>query len=1202
MATSTQANFATITEANAHSQGIDGGLNLKSDPSRLKPPATTRSDNAWYQTPGNVNQLPAFASTMQANTSHVYSVHPRDLQPPSTSGDVMVHGEVRDDPTSPTNLFTSPLWSDGGGQVTNSQQPVLPVNARTRIMTGRLSVAGNLGTDRQNIMTARQEAGFTAASPQKCAMAYYDGTANLNVTFSLMDGQVELPYTLTHPIGAAQFVQIAGVQGTDYWIAVVLNGQTLTRHKFDFKGEYFGSFTLTTTAQAASKFLPLSTNSGFVGNTFDIVQHNGRTLIGWVSQVSTSSFNVALYDQGLGAFLATGITAPASANTGFALSSPYSHETQTDVAYLGVVFSGKLYVTAQSAYNVDGVNVSNSGVPLVRSSKSGAQDGWSTVDYTTTMAAVVFDGQGGVGTGAHLGFVIYQHYPEQLDVTGPTIPTFWYQNISVTRITFKANVTSGLAAGSSIYEGAAVFRTPSGAALCSKAFTLSPSSGGNAGLSGAKNAYALVRCGAYEPRAGFTGNYDGVGFTNWWTYGQPTYFLLDHQARIVGRYFESLGPLGDGYALANNTMYNVSTNYGAAQPPFSLSMPLISNAPNDLSVLEITLPCWVQTNQSPFSAFSAPGGLTYTVGPPANVIMQPGCVQLSVSAQSNNCPPIQAGPYTVLSGAMTCVHDGRGVVEANYHFLTHNLIPKATYATGAPGSGSAGNYYWVVVWEWYDSLGRMHRSAPSAAWPDIVPAGNYLTGATIYCPAPVTAKSAVGGVMYARLYRSTLNNTTSVFYLVSTTAITAYSGSNRFVTLTDNGLFLDPSASQTAGMRALTAQPRLYTSVNAAGTYTFNSTMPPAFYWQVGAKGRAFGLAQVFGQQRLYYTSRAQDRYPFEWNIGNYAPIPPEMGDVRSIEAIDDKIVLFGTRNTALMNNDGPGTASTNEGGVALSNDGFSFIQAVPSPAGVVGSGSPVRIPDGIMFQGYSGVQLVGRDLTVQPIGAFVDPLTGRQVGNPGTVLGRAATLPSLQSVVWANPAGPAIVYNYLTQKWSTWPLLSNASGIVQRLDGTIVAALQPISAGKYLTKATALTPGSDLGVLGDTYAPVYLGDDAAAGLVLETPWILPSGESGGEAQLWDCTVTGSYLGPHILQVEQAYNYDGRYTAVTKFTVDTAPQFYQYRVRPQASCRVWSVRYRISLLPITSLSANYQMATLGDLVLNFGSMQGTTRLSAAASG
>jgi hypothetical protein len=1193
---SSQANFDVVKNADAHAQGIDGGLNLKTDSGRLAPPATTRADNALYVSPGNVQQLPGITSIMPANTSHIYNLHARDLQAPATYGDLMVHGEVKDAVQAAGSAFTSPVWTDGNGASVNNAQPVPPWAMRSRVMTGKLTVA-DTGCSTFNMMTVVQET-YASQATRRYGIGYFDGT-NLRFTFGLCDGTLETNDALTYAM-TGQYCECAAVQGTNYWIAVVANGSALTRYSFDFTGAFLGS------TQIGTVNLATNTTAGTTFNPFTIMQHAGRTFVCYITNPSGANDVLMMYDQVAGSALTTSLSSSTVPSGGFTCFSPYTHQAVSGSRFFAVLFANKVYALGQSAYNVNPVTCGG-GVSVGYASSTGSSASEGTVNFLSTGAACIFDSNGGVGASAQLGFTFFRAYPEQMSGAG-NVPygNIWYQSVSVDTFNFTASSASaGLGTGVVTAVASNQVRTASGVLLASKAWSAAPPEANYAGASQAKQAYCVVRCGAWEPIAANT-PYSNASYNPYALYGQPTYFVIDHQARIVTRAFESQAPIESNvmYAAAIKPSGNGvsrTTYWGSAPMPTGLGSPMLLSPNNDLSALDITMPLWVQTDQKPQRVVNWAGIAWYANAPFASV-NQPVALNLSISNQAASVPPVQAGPYTVLSGPMTCIHDGRGVVEANYHFQAHNPIPIMNTQTGGATTSPfpPGSYYYICVWEWYDSLGRVHRSTPSVPVGVNIAAGNSGTSCGITVPLPPTAKAAVGGVLYMRIYRSTVNGNSGTFYLIGTKQITGNALNNMCASVTDNYIF-DPSTADVNSTYNLTSFPRLYTNLTSDGStvYTFASTPPPPFVWQTASRGRAFGLCQIFGQHRLYYTSVAQDKFPFEWNVYNYAPIPPEIGDVRSIEAIDDKVLIFGTRSNAYLSGTGPATSNT--AGIPAPGDGFDAVLPIPTPQGAIGTGGPCRGPDGIYFQGFSGIQLAARDLTTSPVGAAVDAITGRQFNNPGQVYGRAVMLPSLQSIVWPNAAGAALVYNYLTQKWSTWPLLANASCIVQRLDGAVFAAIQPIAAAKYAGVATPSIAGADLVQFGTTYAPLYRGNDNGPAVVLESPWILPSGESGGESQLWDVTCTGSWNGPHTLQVETCINYQANYIQTTKFNFATQPQFYQARVRPPTA-RVWAVRYRLTLLPISTLSSGYQMATLSDLVVNFGAKQGTTRLGAGMSG
>ena len=1185
MALSTQSNFDKIANADAHAQGIDGGLNLKTDASRLAPPATTRADNGWYESPGNVQQLPA-PQVAYNGAAHIYNMHARDLQTPSVAGDLLLHAESRDGGGSP---FTSPVWWDGNGATVNNAQPMPPWQMRTRVMSGQFPIADS-GAAQFNMMTVTEQ---QVALPQgrRYGIMYHNGTQLLG-TFGLCDGSIETLATIAYS-APGQYCELLAHQGASQWSAFVQNGTTITRYTFGFDGVFVSSSIITSNA------LSSTVTPGVVSNSLSVFQHAARSYCAYLTPAVGSNFTMSLYDCVSGATLTTSLSVPNSVNMGFACFSSTTHQASPGTSYFGVVIANGVRVYATTGLVPTTLTQVTAQRQLNFAVNSGASSSEGVVSYLTTGAAFVTDTQ-------H-GFTVFRTYPEQQTGDVP-YGSCWYQNVSVDALVFTPNATDPLGIGTLASVSQNVFRTASGVALASKAWSAAPSEVNFAGPANAKSAYCVVRAGAWEPYNG-SPPYSSATYQAQCLYGQPTYFVLDHQARVVARAFEAQGPidavnnsLAAKQPSGNPPSQARTTNWANAVLPTGLGSPILQAPNSDTSVLDITMPLWVQTDQKAVRFINYNGIAWYAV-PPSAAVNQPCALNFTVNAQGAQCPVVQAGPYSVLSGPLTCLHDGRGVVEANYHFQAHNPLPIMTTQSGTASAGTVfppGVYYYIAVYEWYDSLGRVHRSTPSLPVGVPVYSGTVGTSCTVQVPIPPSVKPIVGGALYVRLYRSLVNGNAGTFYLVNTGRAGVPVRNGMCATPIVDALYCDTSTAPAAGY-SISTQPRLYTNLasDTATVFTYASTPPPAFVWQASSRGRSFGLCQTFGQHRLYYTSVAQDRFPFEWNTFNYAPVPPEIGDVRSIETIDDKVLIFGTRQNAYLSGNGPASAGPST--VPSPGDGYDSIMPIPTPQGVIGTGGPVRGPDGIYFQGFSGLQLAGRDLTTTPVGAAVDTITGRQYNNPGQVFGRGAVLPSLQSMVWPCATGPALVYNYLTQKWSTWPLLSNATLLAQRLDGSLFAILQPILNSKYAGPATQSSAGCELVTLSSTYAPTFRGLDTSPGLVIETPWILPSGESGGEAQLWDVTCTGSWLGPHVLQVEQAYNYNAAYSISTRFNFPTKPVLYQARVRPSTS-RVWAVRYRLSVLPLSTLSSGYQMAALSDLVVNFGAKQGTTRLGASLSG
>ena len=1166
------------SQAAAQQVGIDGGLNLKTEPQRLASPAVTRADNVWNVSVSNVQQLPALSSIVPSlNTPflHLYNIATRDLSPPAPTGDLLLLAEYPDTVTG--GGFTRSLWSWNSGQTINYVQGTLPFSLRMRPFASNLGVsntgsATNLSTPAlygNQIVFARDEASTTtrrylAGSIQNFAFAgasgYCDGLTQ-NVRFSLGSNVVAC--------------DALGLQNSSY-AAVLVVGSSSTNL-------YLMSFNAATSVTS----VPIATGpANYNAPNAQLFNHAGRTYLGYTGPAST-------YAPQIMDVYTNAISTPAnnptasSVPTNFAVGSPYTHQTQTDTTYFAMVYNGKLYVIARSTSGTFAVVTTGVTLPVPATIPAG------TYNFAATVAVNITDNQGGIGPGATHAITVFGHYPEQLSASliGNSSYNIAMQSIYCANYIFTAAssapaTTNGtlVATGSTV-----VFRTPAGVGLVSKAFTVNPAEARYAGPTAAKQAVVCVQSGATEPE--LDSGYQGSGTPYARLNGRdstPTYFLINHAGDIVGRFLEF------GACTRPATFIGHGTNASPASPAqfpqvASLANPLFSDGTgDDSSVLSISVPVWGNIQLKTAQILSSSIGVPYQNRLVVNYTYQPVAATLALNASASAPPTVNVGPHTYISGPVMQVHDGNGVVEQNYHFGGHNMVIAPSY-TGTATQPVSLNYYvnYYFIYVWYDGQGRLHRSTPSLASVVQVQNGVTLNSVTCYVPCPNSVKDLNGQGIVAEIYKTINNATDGNAYLIGTVAVPSIgkgttAGPN-YVSFTD-GL--------ATYYGSLSAQPALYTAtVSSTSTgYTYAATPPRCLFWQVAGKGRCFGLAQVAGAHRLYYSSVASDILPFEWNPYNYAPVPPDIGDARSLEVMDDKVIVLGTRGNAVMNGDGPASSGTTN--APNPGDGFSPVTPIPTPAGVVGTGSPARTPDGVVFQGYSGVQLIGRDLTVSPIGAPVDVLTGRQVNNVGTVYGRAVTLPTLQSVVWVNPRGPALVYSYLTQKFSTWPLLPNAALLTQKLNGSVYAAIQPI-VGTQLTPYGVGTPGADLGVLGSTYAPIS-GTSTAPGIVLETPWIMIGSQIGGEGDLWDMVLVGTWLGPHTLQVEQAYDY-GAYVLTQSISMALQPTAYRTRWRPLTNSRVAAVRYRITLLPITTLNAGYPMANLADLVVYSKPQVGTYR-------
>lgn len=1168
-----------LANNDVHDQDFDGGLNVKADPASVKPPQTTRADNVWYVTPGQVRQLPAFATQNILPGRAIYNMGVRDTPAPAARGDVIFCAE-----SGPPTAQTQSRWYHNIGNNRTNALSAPPYTLITRPHATSVSPSSNGNTFDPNATTpifARQEVPVAGKPTAWATFCLDPGPGNVRMQSSYVDTGGDVLMSNSIVVSNALQVAASGVAGQSYCAVATANGTALTLNFFNFDGSVNKS------AITATLYTTVSTSTNYV--SFDFVTLNNVTYLLYVA--TSTTVNVINCTTGASQTISGSFTT----NLAFGAFTATTHTNFASTVYLFVISGGRVICVSLASGVFTIVSSVALAVPANPSTSAG--------QLYATGAASILDTSGGAGPNASYALTIFHSYNERLYQTGTTTSLGDFAQVSASQVTWSVAQNFGTMVANP-------FRTVSGAIVASKAFCAAPPEANFAGPTQSRAAYCAVRCGSTEPL---------VTNLSLGSYGQPTYFLIDHLGTIVARYGDNAAPTAALYASTFN-----ASNALPVTVCSQLSTPFISNSnttPTDISLLDVCLPGWYLadakyaisatvpvSNQPPYVIVN-PTPLTPKWLPQVALFSMP--VQLALP------PCVQQANSSVMSGPMTLIHDGAVAVESGYHFATNNPILTALpttaggiYSTALGGNGA---YYIVACWRWVDAQGRIHRSAPSLPVTLSVTTGTYY-GSTFVVPLPLSQRALAETQPICELYRTVTNATDGIYYFVGSNQNSGWYGltaSNVPLTTSTQGA---PSFGVTINDVAitnaqLTSQPRLYTAYNVnAAASTYVATAPPPFVWQVGTKGRIFGLACVQGQWRLYYSNISSYGIAPEFNPNNYAAIPPDIGNPRSLEAMDDKIIILGTQGLAVVNGDGP--APSNGTGVPAPGDGFSLVVPLPQPAGVYGTGSPVRLPTGIAYQSVSGIQSVGRDLTQTPIGAPVDPITGRQTGNLGQPFGRATLLPSLQSIVWANTSGPPLVYSYMMQKWSTWPLLQGALGAVQRLDGNVWVAMQPTSGTQMLSTA-------DLGTLGFTYSvSATAGPLGTVAMVIETPWIQVGTTQFGEGELYEMQLGGNWYAPHAITIEQGYNYNvyNQFKPAKVLAIPVSPANYQFRIRPVATSRIWTVRYRFTLAALpagtyngitypagTLAGAGYNLATLSDMVLSFATKQGASRVSAAAS-
>jgi hypothetical protein len=461
---------------------------------------------------------------------------------------------------------------------------------------------------------------------------------------------------------------------------------------------------------------------------------------------------------------------------------------------------------------------------------------------------------------------------------------------------------------------------------------------------------------------------------------------------------------------------------------------------------------------------------------------------------------------SVLAGGQLWTYDGDRAEEVQPHWAPEG----PTVAAGAGGSIDDGLHYYRIVWEWEDSAGNIHRSAPSRVSQITITAPN--STATLTFP-DLTIRTRDGthaaGVRVA-VYRTKVGGT--VYYL-ATRAV--------------------PSAAATAGMvdvddtaidSAIDVNEVLYTEGGV-----LQNDPPPPFRDIVRTKGRLWGLhAERAGE--IWYSKYLQPSVAPEFSAAFVLQLP--QGSGVALERLDDKTIIFTEAEIYAVHGDGPADTGV--------QNNFVGPRLVSADMGCENRGSVVRCPAGVCFQSKRGIQLLDRNEDVRYIGAPVEDELGS-----GTVYAAIHFEKQQEVRFYLDGSANALVWNYLHDAWALWdghtmqcPTAWDDYGLYAETDGKLLQE----------TDGTFLDQGSFFA------------------LSLVTPWIKPAGIQGF-VRVWRALLLGEHLEAHAARVQIAYDYVDTWVDTYSWTeseLDTliASQPYQLAVKPSRQ-KCQAIRFEV---------------------------------------
>jgi len=529
------------------------------------------------------------------------------------------------------------------------------------------------------------------------------------------------------------------------------------------------------------------------------------------------------------------------------------------------------------------------------------------------------------------------------------------------------------------------------------------------------------------------------------------------------------------------------------------------------------------------------------------------------------------GGALFVAGAVPMLYDGVRVFDAGHTMRP----PKPGVDANAAAAGSlfdeagAGTniYRWRLVWEWTDSAGLRHRSAPSAAATSATVIG---TGGRL--KADVTIPIIVPGNRHAHLsepkcyvYRNIADPAEGDATLYYLSGVAAPSSNATTSTYTDN---------------VTDANIKLNEPLYTDGAILDNSGPPPCK--TVVAHRERLWVAGLEDAEEIRFSKRRALGLAPEFNEGLSVRIPGAV-KITALASVDSTLVAFSPRGIYLINGDGP--ADTGLPGIRDSLN----VSSLTSDVGCDAPRSIVSTPSGVMFQSGKGIYLLDSALQLSKAGAIVD----RVLDTYSTVTGAALRANETEVVFAVSDANAGtetrfLVYDYFTDNWSVDKLSyqTDANSIIEYTG----AAISP----------PRLTWTADSGAIYQEQTD-YDEGEAWIPMVVETAPIALDTIAGWQ-KVRSVTLIGRKLGSHSLKV--SFEYDNDDDTVSAYTdsvtrTDTQMQTSSYPVKvhlPRQKMRTLRIKVE------DDHDTNNEGYSLSSIVLEAGIKRGAVKLPATSKG
>lgn len=511
---------------------------------------------------------------------------------------------------------------------------------------------------------------------------------------------------------------------------------------------------------------------------------------------------------------------------------------------------------------------------------------------------------------------------------------------------------------------------------------------------------------------------------------------------------------------------------------------------------------------------------------------------------------IQAGKNCYITGGLLKCYDGDQLFEAMFVHPPHT--PEISTNTSG-GNIAAGTYSVVVIFEWVDRDGYIHRSAPSPAVSITTSGANSIITIEVITLKLTNLNTDFDSARPIRIipYRTTDGG--SIYYrdVYYNESSSTYNDHINDPTQFSKTIVLRKSAAD------LTINEILYTDSGEV----VPSPVPPCRY--ITSWKNRLWVAGAERDQNVYYSKLFKDNITVEWNDDFSISIQEFAGVTTGIVGFTDKLVLSKRGELFYTYGDGP-----NDQGA---QGDFAPFEKVLGVSGFVSGNSVAVVPEGIWYQSDKGVYLLDQGLNVTYAGAaFEDQTTA------GSILKSLVQVTS-DTVRFYTTSGILEFDNYF-KNWSFQTGITPTEAVIYNRDVYILNNANQV----FKENRSVFKDGS-----------------TSYGLFVESGWISFAGITGFQ-RFYRMFLVCNFKSTHSLKVSLAYDYASSYVDEVTFdpTDATDDDTYRFTIFPSVQ-KCEAFRFKIEEIISDGTAGSHESLQINFVGVLIGTKRGLPKLKEA---